>query len=264
VPARLFHEAIASGEPARWLVFTHGICGSGGNWRTIARKVVARRPEWGVQLVDLRQHGRSEPGEPPQTIAACADDLRALIAELSNVDALAGHSFGGKVVLATRALVPVVQTWTFDSAPGPRTPDTTNDTVLRLLAFVDHSGPRWQRREDFVAALVADGHAPSLAQWFAMNLVPADGGGFVVRLHTDAIRALLADYGRVDLWPTVLDSTRGAVELVRASRSTTYTDGELAKPLPPHVHASVVDGGHWLNVDNPTAVVELIAERLPA
>ncbi len=263
MPARLHHEAIANGQPARWLLFTHGICGSGGNWRTVARKIVERRPDWGIHLVDLRQHGRSEPGTPPQTVAACADDLRALIDELgAPVAALAGHSFGGKVVLATRALAPVLQTWTLDAAPGPRTADTTNETVLRLLALVDRSPRMWARREDFVAALVADGHAPPLAQWFAMNLVPVEHA-FTVRLDTSAIRELLADYGRIDLWPSVLDASRGDVELVEASRSTTYTDADRAKALPPHVRASVVEGGHWLNVDNPAAIVELFCERLP-
>jgi pimeloyl-ACP methyl ester carboxylesterase len=75
VPARLYHERIAQSDaaPDRWLVLTHGIYGAGSNWRSIARKVNERRPEWGVVLVDLRQHGRSEPGPPPHTIAACAE-----------------------------------------------------------------------------------------------------------------------------------------------------------------------------------------------
>jgi esterase len=262
VPARLHHESIANGDPARWLVMTHGICGSGGNWRTIARKLVARRPEWGVHLVDLRQHGRSEPGAPPHTIAACADDMLALIdEELGNVAALSGHSFGGKVVLATRARRRFAQTWSLDAAPGPRTIETTNETVLQLLALVDRSPRIWPRREDFIAALVADGHPPSLAQWFAMNLVPSDGG-FTVRLDTAAIRELLADYGRVDLWPAVDDPAGGDVELVVASRSTTYTDADHTHVLPAHVHRHVIEGGHWLHVDNPNAVIELFCRRL--
>ncbi|HEY1550980.1 MAG TPA: alpha/beta hydrolase [Kofleriaceae bacterium] len=261
--ARLHHESVASGDPARWLVMTHGICGSGGNWRTVARKLVARRPEWGVHLVDLRQHGRSDPGEPPQTIAACARDLVALLAELGNVAALSGHSFGGKVVVATRALAPrdLLQTWTLDAAPGPRTPMTANETVLQLLALVDRSPRIWTRREDFVAAIVADGHAPPLAQWFAMNLAPVDGG-YAVRLDTAAIRELLADYNRVDLWPAVDDPSGGDIELVVASRSTTYTAEDAAHPLAPHVHRHVIDGGHWLHVDNPDAVIELFCQRL--
>jgi esterase len=267
VVAQLHHEPISNGTPTRWMILTHGICGSGGNWRTVARKVVERRAEWGIHLVDLRQHGRSEPGEPPQTIAACAGDIRALVDELGGVAVLAGHSFGGKVMLATRALAPpgLLQTWTLDSCPGPRSADTTNDTVIQLLAIVDR-GPRvWARREDFVAAIVADGHAPALAQWFAMNLVADNRGGFTCRLDTNAIRELLADYGRVDLWPTTLDPAGGEIELVVSSRSTTYepSDRERLAQMPAHVHVLAVDAGHWLHIDNPRAVIELFCTRLP-
>ena len=84
MPARLHHERLAASgtSPTQWLLMTHGMFGSGGNWRSIARKVVDQRRDWGAVLVDLRQHGRSEPGEGPHTIDACAADLAALIAEL--------------------------------------------------------------------------------------------------------------------------------------------------------------------------------------
>src|SRR5438045_3613951 len=42
------------------MLFLHGIFGTGGNWRTIARRWVALRPTWGAVLVDLRMHGRSQ------------------------------------------------------------------------------------------------------------------------------------------------------------------------------------------------------------
>src|SRR5690606_2906740 len=100
VSARLHHERIAHGgaAPAAWLLLTHGIYGAGGNWRAIARKLVERRPDWGVVLVDLRQHGRSDAGEPPHTLDAAAGDLRALADQLGGSEAMAGHSFGGTVV----------------------------------------------------------------------------------------------------------------------------------------------------------------------
>ena len=96
-----------------------------------------------------------------------------------------------------------------------------------------------------------------------MNLeaVPA-GAGYTVRLDTAAIRELLADYGGVDLWPAVDDPVGGDIELVVASRSTTYTAADDAHPLAPHVHRHVIDGGHWLHVDNPDAVIELFCRRL--
>ena len=76
-------------------------------------------------LVDLRLHGRSEAGTPPHTIAACADDLAALLAEQAAagrpVRAAVGHSFGGKVVVALRGRgADLAQTWMLDSSPSAR------------------------------------------------------------------------------------------------------------------------------------------------
>jgi len=244
---------------------THGIFGSGGNWRGIARKLHERRPEWGVVLVDLRQHGRSEPGEPPHDLAACAGDLRALLDELAlPVGAIAGHSFGGKVVLATRALGAIEQTWVLDASPSAR-PEAARDpdnSVIRVLELMERLPRRWARRDDFVAAIVADGQSLALAQWLAMNVVPDDSGALVLRLDLGALRALLADYYARDLWSSVLDPSLGDVELVTATRSTSARDVE--RPLPPHVHVHRIDAGHWLHIDAPAAVVELFAANLPA
>jgi len=263
VPARLHHEPIAK-SPERWLVMLHGILGSGGNWRGIARRLVERRPEWGVMLVDLRQHGHSEHGEPPNTLATCADDVRALVDELGNVEAIGGHSFGGKVALATRALHPFRQTWMFDSSPGAR-PDRASDstdTVAQLLALMERMPKTWPKREAFIDAVIAAGHPKPLAQWLAMNIV-GDNGGYVLRLDLAAIREMVADYLARDLWATALDPALGELELVIATRSDVINDAERADAAS-HIHVSRIDAGHWLHIEAPDAVIELLAQRLPA
>jgi len=240
----------------------HGILGSGGNWRGIARKLVERRPDWGVMLVDLRHHGHSEPGEPPNTLATSAEDVRALVDELGNVDAIGGHSFGGKVALATRALHPFRQTWMFDSSPGARPDRNADSTVAQLLALMERLPKTWAKRDEFVAAVVAAGHPKPLAQWLAMNIV-ADNGGYVLRLDLAAIRELVADYLARDLWPTALDPASGELELVIATRSDVVNDAERADGAS-HIHVSRIVAGHWLHIDAPDAVISLLAERLPA
>jgi len=269
VPTRLHHERIARSDqaPAHWLVMTHGIYGSGSNWRGIARKINERRPEWGIVLVDLRQHGRSDPGAPPHTVASCADDLRAVVAELGDIRALAGHSFGGKVVLATRALVRVEQTWMLDASPSarPRYMNDPGNSVIRVLELMERLPRTWARREDFVAAVLADGHAHGLAQWLAMNVVPDAAGVMTLRLDTTALRAMITDYASLDLWPTLLDPTHGRVDIVVAERASVFTpaDREKLAHMPVHVHAHAIDAGHWLHIDAPGAVVDLIAAELP-
>lgn len=250
---------------------THGIYGAGSNWRGIARKINERRPEWGIVLVDLRQHGRSEPGTAPHTVAAAADDLRALITELGtnlgDVAALAGHSFGGKVVLATRALVAVQQTWVLDATPSSRPAylSDPDNSVIRVLELMERMPKTWPRRDDFVAAVQADGHALGLAQWLAMNVIPDDTGTMTLRLDTTALRELLTDYASIDLWPTLLDPAHGRVEIVVAERAHVFTpaDRERLVQLPAHVHAHTIDAGHWLHIDAPVAVVDLLVAELP-
>lgn len=267
MPAHLHRELI--GDAERWLLVTHGIYGSGANWRGIARKLVAARPDWGVVLVDLRQHGRSEPGEPPHDLGACADDVRALVDEVPGIEALAGHSFGGKVVLAARALVPprIRQIWVLDASPSarPGAEDDPDNTVARVLALMEALPKTWAKREDFVAALVAEGHALSLAQWLAMNLV-ANGDAFTLRLDLGALRAMLRDYNAKDLWDVAFDARLpGEVEIVIAEKSATISEADRRRlaTAPPHVHVHRIDAGHWLHIDAPANVVELLASTLP-
>lgn len=273
VPARLHHERIArSGEePRSWLVLTHGMYGTGGNWRGIARKINERRPEWGVVLCDLRNHGRSDSGEPPHTVDACAADVVAMIGELveTPVRALAGHSFGGKVMLAVRMHVRVAQTWLLDSTPFARTHPTeteteTADGALRVLEMLERMPTTWESREAFVQAVLAEGHGQAFTQWLAMNIVPRDGT-FVLRMPLAALGEMMDDYRQVDRWDQALAPQRGELEIVVADRGGVFTQADLARVVnpPPFIHVHHVAAGHWLHVEAATAVVDLFVERLP-
>lgn len=249
------------------MLLTHGIYGAGSNWRGIARKLVAARPDWSVVLVDLRNHGRSESGEPPHTLEACAEDLRALVAELGSIEVLAGHSFGGKVVLQARPLVgDVAQIWMLDSSPSTRR-DLANDptSALAVLELLERLPRTWPSRDAFVQAIVDAGHTKDLGAWLGMNVV-ADGDVYTLRLALPALREMLADYCARDLWHLVEDaSLPGTVEIVIADRSSTLSAADrerLSAPLA-HIHAHHIDAGHWLHIDAPTAVVQLFAAALP-
>lgn len=248
---------------------THGIFGAGSNWRGIARKLVDRRREWGVVLVDLRLHGKSDAGTPPHTLGACADDLASLIRELGDVHALAGHSFGGKTALATRSRVELAQTWVLDATPGARPeaiddPDNSslassaNPSVVRVLDMMARMPPTWPTRDAFVAAVTAEGHGVALAQWLAMNLV-AQGDAMVNRLDVAALRSLLVDYYAVDLWAGIGDDLHFVI--ATTGSSVPAADRDRLRTTPAHVHE--VTAGHWLHIDAPAAVVELFATHLP-
>jgi pimeloyl-ACP methyl ester carboxylesterase len=225
-------------------------------------------------LVDLRQHGRSEPGEPPHTVAACAEDLVALADELGaggrSVQVLVGHSFGGKVVLAARRALEPSQTWVLDSTPSARAdawdaPDNSVRDVWESMRALDRT---WAKRDDFVAAMRDRGHTPALAQWVAMNLAPDGSGGYRLRLDLEAVRALLADYYAIDLWDAVTDDgLPGDVWMVVAARSNTVSADDRARlasieATSARVHVHTIDTDHWLHIDAPAAVVDVLAGEL--
>jgi pimeloyl-ACP methyl ester carboxylesterase len=269
VPARLHRELIGS-NVTRWLLVTHGIYGSAANWRTIARKLHQQRPDWGIVLVDLRQHGRSEPGEPPNTLAACAADLRALFDELPGIEVMAGHSFGGKVVLATRAIAPPTlrQTWMFDASPSarPGAEADPDNSVPQVLALMERLPKTWPRRDDFIAAVTGAGQPLPLAQWLAMNVVPDESGAYSLRLDLAAVRSMLRDYYRQDLWSVAFDpALPGELHVVIAERSGALSPDDRARlaTAPPHVHVHRIDAGHWLHIEAAANVVELLTSGLP-
>lgn len=261
--------AATTAAPTRWLAIAHGMYGSGMNWRGIARKVHEARPEWGVLLVDLRHHGRSEPGEAPHTIAACADDVRAALADTGlAIGAIAGHSFGGKVMMAARAAVAPLQTWVLDASPSARAsdPDDPRNEAIRVLAVMERLPREWPTRAAFVDAIVAAGFSTVLANWLAMNVQLVDGGAYVNRLDLAAMRQMITDYARVDLWGAVLAVAPGEVEFVIGEVSPTVSASDRARlaAAPAHVHVDVIPGAdHWLHLEAPATVVGLFVSRLP-
>src|SRR5688572_10048029 len=141
------------------MLVLHGSDGQGGSWRTFARRLVERRTDWGCALVDLRMHGKSVGAPPPHTLAAAAEDVAALAAELG-ARAIAGHSFGGKVALATLARgTRVDQIWVLDASPSarPGALDEPDNSVAGVQAALAALPPQLASREDFGARLAAAG-----------------------------------------------------------------------------------------------------------
>jgi esterase len=267
----LNHARVAAtdAEPARWLLVLHGIYGSGRNWGTIARRLVEARPEWGVLLVDLRNHGGSQEFSAPHTLEASAADVDALVDHLDfHAAAVLGHSFGGKVALlyASHHADELRQVWVMDSTPAVREPE---GSAWRMLEVVRGLPPEFGSRAEAVEGLVRAGYPEGLGQWMAINLEPVDGR-YCWRLDLDAVEEMLRDFFRTDLWP-VVEAPPPGVELhfVKATRSDTLDSEsearvEVAGRENGRVHLHRLEGGHWINTDNPDGVVALLAEQLPA
>jgi pimeloyl-ACP methyl ester carboxylesterase len=254
--------------PTLNLYMLHGIYGRGRNWAGVARAVVAARPEWRGVLIDLRGHGDSPPLPAPHgVIDAAADVTRTAEGRGETLHALLGHSFGGKVALAVAATAPASlrAVWVIDASPAPQSSD---GSAARMLAMARrHRGP-FASREEVVRAIEGDGFAPSVAAWMASNVVRR-GDEFVWRLDFDVMEALLEDFNRTDLWGVVEAPPPGVtLHFVRATSSALLDDAARARIAAAHrrhgrAHLHEVEGGHWLNADNPEALVALLVGALP-
>jgi pimeloyl-ACP methyl ester carboxylesterase len=262
----LAHDVIVADDatPARWLFVLHGIYGAGRNWSTIARRVARARPAWGVVLVDLRQHGGSQGFAGPHTVAAAAKDIRILADAIGRrSDAVLGHSFGGKVALAHAESAPpgLRQVWVVDSTPEARAP---SGSAWRLLQVVRSLPARFDSRDALVEGLEREGFAAQVGQWMATNLVHRDGA-YTWRFDLDSLEELLRDFFRTDLWSVVEDPPAGvALHFVKAEESSVLGDEASARIRAAGAAIDLValPGGHWLNADNPDALVALLEDGL--
>ena len=259
-------SCIASDRPRRerHLLLTHGIYGSGSNWRGIARKVVAARPDWGVVLVDLRQHGRSEPGDA----AAHARRVRRRHPCARRRDAGDRGARGSQLRRQGRCSRRARSCRRRCSRRGC-------STRARARAPVPTSRSRQQRR----ARARADG-APAEDVGEARRLrrsgrrrrprararaVARDerragsGGALTLRLDLAALRAMLDRLLRADLWPIALDpALPGELEVVIARALGHAVDAADRARLAQRAAARSrphVDAGHWLHIEAPATVV---------
>ena len=266
--------------PTRFILFLHGILGSGANWRGIARRLVHRLPDWGAVLVDLRMHGASQSFSAPHTVEACAADLEALESVIpGDVRAVLGHSFGGKVALAYHLARRdrLDRVFVVDATPGPRRASllegdpTSSPRIVSLLRTLP---ARHAARADFLEHLRRAGLDDDVAQWLAMNL-ERDSDGFRLRLDLDAIDALLSDYLARDLWPALEQWPSSArargparIVVVVGARSHTFSAQDRARlqraaaASSGHVKAHTLDTGHWVHVDAPDALTEIVTTEL--
>lgn len=283
-------ESPDSAASRRWIALLHGIYGAGRNWNAVARRLVGERPAWGATMVDLRGHGDSTGFPPPHTLRAAACDLlRTARAAGRTPDAVLGHSFGGKVAMEYLRVTAEADAaghpeadggggggaavgsgsapsalWIVDSTPEAREPSGSAWEMLDVLRA--HPGPFGSRGEG-VEALESEGLATPVARWMATNLVEGEEG-WRWRIDLDVMEALLRDFFDLDLWEVVEDPPAGAhVHMVKATESSVLSGDalervEAAAASSDRVHLHRVEGGHWLNADNPDALVELLAREL--
>jgi esterase len=267
----LSHTQVTAKEnaPLRWMLVLHGLLGRGSNWRTLTRALVEAHPDWGGVLVDLRMHGESLGFGPPHTVEAAAEDLDVVAETLPGpVQAVLGHSLGGKVALAWAARRKGLRhAFLLDTNPGPRPAGRGSETTQEVLSLLRALPSAWPSREAFVARVEALGQPPAMARWLAMNLVRT-GSGFSVAVDLAAMEALLVDVLRRDDWGVLEAPPPGLrFHFILGGRSRTVQGEDLQRlerlAAAGRLTLTVLkEAGHWVQVDDAEGTLKALSEGL--
>lgn len=271
----LHYEWVGAPQSAQRIgIVIHGALGSGQNFRSFVKRLLAQCPDWAFALVDLRGHGRSHPAPPPHSMETCAEDIERMATQLlqgapgARLGAVIGHSLGGKVALqfARRGVVVAEQVWALDSNPGAQDPDDAHE-IRTVLAGVRSIAQPIRSRQDVVTGLLQRGLSSGLAQWMTTNL-RREGDTFEWVFDLPVIEGLLADYFVVDLWPFLASPpVHTALHLVIADASNRWTPAMREQARAAVREGKVFlhplgDAGHWVHVDNPDGLLAILVPEL--
>lgn len=272
-----------SGAASSYVLFFHGILGTGGNLRTVARRML-EGTQRGAVLVDLRRHGRSQDVEGPDTVEQAARDVAPLLEQFP-ISGVVGHSFGGKVALEVLRQRPELHTpeahvFVLDSTPGVRFDARGSEGTVAVLDVLEALPPTLPDRGAFVDFLAARGLERPIIEWLAMNVVrvaTAPGepdGGVRFSLEMPTIRRLIEDYFHRDTWGVVEAPPGGAhITFIAGGRSDVLSPDDLARierlaATPPTAGLvklrTLATAGHWVHVDDPDGLVAALREPPPA
>ncbi|XP_006826200.3 protein ABHD11, partial [Amborella trichopoda] len=245
--------------------------------------------DWRMVLLDLRNHGKSaEIGgfDPPHTMKSAALDVANLLKSKSWSwpDVVIGHSMGGKIALqfaescaqgdyGESATLPE-QLWVLDSVPGEVNPsDGEVENVLRTLQSIPVPIPsrRW-----LVDHMVKLGFSKAISEWIGTNLKKAGSSGeqMVWSFDLNGAVEMFNSYWKESYWPLLENPPQGLeIKVVRAEKSDRWTPNVL------HQMENLVskgeeqgkgnvsyhilkDAGHWVHVDNPKGLIDIMAPHL--
>ncbi|KAJ7294829.1 hypothetical protein O6H91_Y229100 [Diphasiastrum complanatum] len=244
-------------------------------------------------LVDLRNHGLSaalEGFEPPHDIPAAARDLADLIKVHPHVqpDVIIGHSLGGKVALdyvlnsaensyGDRVSLPK-QAWILDSVPGDVHEDEADGEVERVLGTIRTLPLPIPSRRWLVEHMTSLGFSKSLSDWLGTNLkrINPSSEKSIWLFNVNGIYDMFMSYRKQSYWPLLEDPPTGIkIENVRAAKSDRWTPDVISRleqivsknkkessNLGLVSYHILPDSGHWVHVDNPGGLIEIVAPSL--
>lgn len=251
----LAFESIGSGPP---VLILHGLFGSGGNWRRIARELSSTHR---VLTVDLRNHG-SSPWADSMGYLDMAADVQCLIErEQLGAVTVVGHSMGGKVAMALAlAHAELVSRLVVVDIAPVHYADRLSSFAMAMQAI---DTLHIASRDEITQRLSVSVRDPGVVPFLMQNLVVRNEH-FDWRLNLGAILPAVSE---LCTFPRELRGMRypRPMHVIVGARSdyVVPADGSTFLPMFRQAHVAVIEGaGHWVHADQPAACVTAIRKAL--
>lgn len=292
-----FTSTLNTSEPKKLAIILHGLLGAGKNLRSFSERLLRHQlsgSDWTAVLVDLRCHGKSSQNKnilPPHTLQTAAEDVIQTIrnswhGDNNHIDLLVGHSLGGKISLEIGKQLqastsnhdrPPKQIWVLDSMIHSidQQSNTTASEVHNVLNTVRGIPLPIPSREWLYDYLEKKGFSKGLQLWLGSGLIPIRKQEYVWTTDLDGAMSLFQEYMHTNSWSYIEDPTRESdVHVVQAEKSDRWDKSSLAK-----LHAAITarednsgsgktykhvlkGAGHWVHVDNPQGLVDIMTPFL--
>ena len=187
-------------------------------------------------------------------------------ARISRVEGILGHSFGGKVAIeCAKSLRELAHLFVVDSTPGARLDYRGSSGVREIVELLRELPESFPDRNSFTSWAEERGVSRPTAMWLAMNVRQDADGRFVFRVDIASIRAMMGDYFKVDLWPVIEDPAYlMTTHLIAGGKSEVIDADDRARAeRAPRATIDVIrDAGHWVHVDAPDELRQLVLDYL--
>ncbi|MBD2714079.1 alpha/beta fold hydrolase [Microvirga sp. STR05] len=250
--------------PGNPLVVLHSLLGSSQEWQPLAQRW-ANDLQRRVVVVDLRNHGQSF-HDSHHSIPAMAKDVAALLHDLNLIDnvTLLGHSMGGKVAmrLALDYTDCVASMISLDMAPSPDDLTYVAALLANLQALNIESLAEVAQVD---AALAVGGLAAETRQYILQNVNRCADGKLSWCVNLPSLSA-----GVPALAEAVVASAPfpKPTLFVRAGISGYITEDDehhgIPVLFPRAIITTIPNVGHFLHLESPEAVFQLVSQYLSA
>lgn len=251
---KLHFTVQGSGPP---LVILHGLLGSNDNWRSFASHLTSR---FEVFLPDLPNHGLSPHASGMTYPSLALSVIEFIDTAVRGVPHLLGHSMGGKIAMQLALTHPEKLNSLLVVDIGAHAYGPRHRKILDGMLGLDL--PLFATRKQIEEALAPA--VPDLAtrRFLLKNLALRPEGGFYWKI---GLQEISQDYSALCKAITSPHPYDGPAAFFKGEDSDYLNDQDLPlvrQLFPRAVFYRIAHAGHWVQIENPEALLKSLNEFL--